>query len=90
MEQQKPFIDIDQVFKNKNPNLHRWLPGFVINYVKKVVHENEINKVMANIGHLQGMEFVNGLVTLWFGFTLTDDWALKVPVHLTADLKRAS
>ncbi len=79
VENQKPFIDIDQVFKSKNPGLHRWLPSFVINYVKKVVHENEINKVMANIGHLQGMEFVNALIGE-FGVEVTLTGAENIPL----------
>lgn len=62
MEAKKPFIDIEQVLKNKNASLHKWLPGFVISYIKRIVHETEINKIMAKIGHLQGIDFVNGLI----------------------------
>ncbi|MFD2200675.1 1-acyl-sn-glycerol-3-phosphate acyltransferase [Shivajiella indica] len=58
----KPFIDIEQVLKNKNAKLHRWLPGFVIRYIKRIVHETDINKIMEKIGHLQGLDFVNGLI----------------------------
>lgn len=62
LEGKKPFIDIEQVLKNKNAKLHKWLPGFVISYIKRIVHESEINKIMAKIGHLQGIDFVNGLI----------------------------
>lgn len=79
VENQKPFIDIDEVFKSKNPRLHSWLPGFVINYVKRVVHEIEINKVMANIGHLHGMEFVNALIGE-FGVEVTLTGAENIPL----------
>jgi putative hemolysin len=58
----KPFIDIEQVLKNKNARLHKWLPGFVISYIKRIVHETEINRVMEKIGHLQGIDFVNALI----------------------------
>lgn len=62
MEKSKPFIDIDQVIKNKNPKLHKMLPGFVISYIKRIAHQEEINRVMAAIGHLQGLDFVHALV----------------------------
>lgn len=56
------FIDIDKVFKEKNPKLYRWLPGFLLSYVKRIAHQDGINQVMANIGHLQRMDFVEALV----------------------------
>lgn len=58
----KPFIEIDEVIKNKNPKMYKWLPGFVLSYIKRIAHEKDINQVMAAIGHLQGMDFVNALV----------------------------
>ncbi len=62
MNPSKPFIQIDEIFKAKNPGLYKWLPGIVLRYIKKVVHENDINAVMAKNGHLQGLEFVNALI----------------------------
>ncbi len=59
---QKPFIEIDKVIQNKNPKLYKWLPGFVLSYIKRIAHEKDINQVMYNIGHLQGFDFVNALV----------------------------
>lgn len=59
---QKPFIEIDKVIQNKNPKLYKWLPSFVLSYIKRIAHEKDINQVMYNIGHLQGFDFVNSLV----------------------------
>ncbi|MGY6521162.1 MAG: 1-acyl-sn-glycerol-3-phosphate acyltransferase [Mongoliitalea sp.] len=59
---QKPFIEIEKVIKNKNPKLYKWLPSFVLSYIKRIAHEKDINQVMFNIGHLQGFDFVNSLV----------------------------
>jgi putative hemolysin len=61
-EVKKPFVDIEQILKDKNANLHKWLPGFVMRYIKRIVHETEINRIMETIGHLQGMDFVNALI----------------------------
>lgn len=34
------------------------MPGFLMRYIKNVVHEKDINETMAKIGHLQGLDFV--------------------------------
>ena len=56
------YIDINEVIKKKNPGLAKWLPSFVINYIKRIVHQTDINEVMANVGHLRGLEFVNAVL----------------------------
>jgi len=60
MEPTKKFIDIENVVRNKNERLAKWLPGFVINFIKRVVHEDDINGIMSRIGHTEGLEFVDG------------------------------
>lgn len=79
LEGKKPFIDIEQVLKNKNPKLHQWLPGFALRYIKRIVHEKDINQVMANIGHLQGMDFVNALISE-FGVEVSLTGAENIPL----------
>ncbi|MBW3466660.1 1-acyl-sn-glycerol-3-phosphate acyltransferase [Arthrospiribacter ruber] len=76
---EKPFIDIENVLKDKNPGLHKWMPGFVLSYLKRIVHEKDINQVMANIGHLQGMDFVNALVDE-FGVEVTLTGEENIPL----------
>lgn len=58
----KKFIDIEKAIKSKNPSLVKWMPGFVLNYIKKVTHESWLNTVMNRIGHHQGMDFVNAVI----------------------------
>ncbi|MGY6742445.1 MAG: 1-acyl-sn-glycerol-3-phosphate acyltransferase [Cecembia sp.] len=81
MEDKKPFIDIEQVLKNKNAKLHQWLPGFVLRYIKRIVHEKDINQVMAKIGHLQGMDFVNALIHE-FGVEVSLTGAENIPMDV--------
>lgn len=81
LEDKKPFIDIEQVLKNKNAKLHQWLPGFVLRYIKRIVHEKDINQVMAKIGHLQGMDFVNALIHE-FGVEVSLTGAENIPMDV--------
>ncbi|PRY90960.1 1-acyl-sn-glycerol-3-phosphate acyltransferase [Mongoliibacter ruber] len=75
----KPFINIENVLKDKSPGMYKWMPGFVVNYIKRIVHEGDINQVMANIGHLQGMDFVNALIDE-FGVEVTLTGAENIPL----------
>ncbi len=45
---EKKFIDIRQLIASKNPRLLKWLPGFVIGYLKRILHQKDINQFMAD------------------------------------------
>ena len=63
MRTPQKYIDINEVIKQKSPGLAKWLPSFVVNYIKGIVHQNDINIVMGNTGHLHGLDFVNGVLS---------------------------
>jgi 1-acyl-sn-glycerol-3-phosphate acyltransferase len=37
-------IDVKKLITSKNPGLAKWLPGFLIRYLKRILHEEEINR----------------------------------------------
>ncbi len=41
--EKKKFIDLKKLIQSKNPTAAKWLPGFVLNYLRKTIHEDEIN-----------------------------------------------
>lgn len=53
----KKFIDVEKILKEKAYKLYRWLPRFVINWLKKKLHENEINHAMEVLKDDEGLEF---------------------------------
>lgn len=55
-------IDIEKVIANKNAVLLKWLPGFVISYLKRVLHLEEINYALRTYGEKSGVEFVNDIL----------------------------
>lgn len=57
MEDVKKFIDVDKIIKEKNPGLHRWLPKFVIRYIKRKIHEDTINDCIWKNRNKFGYEF---------------------------------
>ncbi|WP_317896594.1 1-acyl-sn-glycerol-3-phosphate acyltransferase [Aurantibacillus circumpalustris] len=53
----KKFIDIDKVLKEKAYKLYRWLPRFTINWLKRTLHEKEINAAMEQLKNDKGLDF---------------------------------
>ncbi len=51
-------IDVRQVLTDKNPALAKVIPGFVIKYLKRIVHQDEINDFLKHYGHLRDTEFI--------------------------------
>ncbi len=57
---QPEFIDVAKVIERKSPSLRKRLPGFVINYLRRIIHEDELNEFLKLYGHLQGIPFIEG------------------------------
>jgi putative hemolysin len=55
--QQKKLVDVDKVITEKAPKLKKWFPKFVFSWLKKKLHEDEINAIMADLKDYYGLEF---------------------------------
>ncbi len=53
----KKFIDIEKVLREKAYKLYKWLPRFAINWLKKKLHEDEINAAMRDLKDEEGLNF---------------------------------
>jgi putative hemolysin len=51
-------IDVGDVLKSKNPSLAKVIPSFLINYLKKIIHQDDINEILRKFGHLKDSEFI--------------------------------
>ena len=59
---EKKFIDIDKVINDKNPKLLQVMPGFLLRYVKKILHQEEINGFINRNGHHLSFDFVDDII----------------------------
>ena len=67
-------IDVKEVLHSKNPALSRTIPGFVINYLKRIVHQDELNEFLNKWGHLRDSELIAaGLEHFEIKFKVTGD-----------------
>lgn len=51
-------VDVEQILYSKNPAMKKVIPGFLIRYLKRIVHQDEINEFLKNYGHLRDFEFI--------------------------------
>ncbi len=77
-DNQELFLDLDKVIKSKNARLYNILPRFAINYLKKIVHQKELNYIMKTFKDLEGLEFVEAVLS-HFGITTTVVGAENLP-----------
>ncbi|MDR3235233.1 MAG: 1-acyl-sn-glycerol-3-phosphate acyltransferase [Prevotellaceae bacterium] len=56
------FINIDKLVALKNPALLKWTPRFLLNYIKKTIHQDEVNYVLHTYGNYEGIDFVNAIL----------------------------
>jgi 1-acyl-sn-glycerol-3-phosphate acyltransferase len=50
-------IDLEKVIGSKNPRLLKLLPRFVLNYIKRTIHQDDINSFLRVKGHTRDFEF---------------------------------
>lgn len=55
-------VYIEQLFKSKNPRLAQMIPGFVYSFLKRTIHQDEINEFIHRYGNRKGLDFADGMV----------------------------
>ena len=55
-------IDIEALFASKNPKLLRIIPGFVLSYLKKITHQDEVNDYIWRNRDKSGLPFVEAIL----------------------------
>lgn len=60
MEESEKFLDVESIIGKKNPRLLKFIPGFVIRYLKKVLHQDDLNDIIHNNRNNYGVDFADG------------------------------
>jgi 1-acyl-sn-glycerol-3-phosphate acyltransferase len=51
-------FDVEQILYSKNPALKKAVPGFLIRYLKRIVHQDDLNDFLKIAGHTTDAEFI--------------------------------
>lgn len=57
--QSEKFIDIKKAIASKNPRLLKFLPGFLLRYITRTIHQDELNVAIERNKHRFGHDFVD-------------------------------
>lgn len=58
----KKHLDLAKAIRESDSKLLRRLPGFIINFLRKVVHEDDINNLLVKVDGLEGVDFHNAVL----------------------------
>ena len=72
-------IDIDGILKDKAPKHYNKIPRFLINYLKRTTHQEDINGILERNKGLEGVDFMRSLVDNEFNLTLNIEGAENIP-----------
>jgi putative hemolysin len=72
-------IDIDSILKDKAPKYYKKIPKFLINYLKRTVHQDDINGILERNRDLEGVEFMRALVDKEFNLSLNIEGEENIP-----------
>ncbi|MBR3945871.1 MAG: 1-acyl-sn-glycerol-3-phosphate acyltransferase [Bacteroidales bacterium] len=60
MTENKPMqVDVAEIIRAKSPKLAKKMPRFVVNLLRKLVHEKDVNEILAKANGATGIDFVN-------------------------------
>ncbi|GAB6393982.1 MAG: 1-acyl-sn-glycerol-3-phosphate acyltransferase [Bacteroidales bacterium] len=65
----KQLIDVRQILRERVPGLAGKLPEFVVNYLIRIVHQDEVNNILRRYHDKEGVEFMAALID-YFGIAL--------------------
>ena len=51
-------IDVDKILRTKAPKHYKYIPKFVVSYLKKIVHQDEINVFLNESKDRLGVDFL--------------------------------
>ena len=75
------FLDVEKIITDKNPKLLKWMPGFAVNYIKRILHQKEMNEVISDFEDLKSSRFCTAVL---------DRFNIKVEVKGIEKVKKQS
>ena len=55
-------IDLEEVIRGKNPRLLKMLPGFMLSYIKRIIHQDELNEFLHETKDVYAHDFVKAIL----------------------------
>ena len=76
--EKKKTIDLRRLIASKNEKLLRWMPGFVLRYLERIIHQDEINNLLERAGDIKDAEFSDAAMEE-FNITISSSGLENIP-----------
>lgn len=76
--EQKKFIDIRRLIASKNPRLLKWLPGFLVRFLERVLHQDDINQFLNDHPTEKNQDFCAAVIR-YFNITIEIQGIENIP-----------
>lgn len=76
----RKFIEVREVIRKKSPKLIKWIPSFLLKYLERTIHEDDINDIMTRFSDLKGLDFVDALIKD-LGVNVELKGAANIPIY---------
>lgn len=61
-KREQKLIDIDGILYAKNPKLFKVIPRFLVSYLKRIIHQDELNSILIENTDKKGVDFMNSVM----------------------------
>lgn len=78
MKREPQRLDLDKILQEKAPKIYNKVPRFVINYLKKKIHLDELNEILTIYADKDGVDFMDAVVG-YFNLELKVEGFDKIP-----------
>jgi putative hemolysin len=76
--EKKKIIDLRRLIASKNEKLLRWMPRFVLRYLERIIHQDEINTLIEKAGELKDADFSDAIMEE-FKITISSSGLENIP-----------
>jgi putative hemolysin len=74
------FIDIRNLIKSKNPRLLKWLPGFIVKYLERILHQDDINAFIEAHAAVKNENFCKAVID-YFNIEIEIEGIENIPTN---------
>lgn len=74
----KKFIDVERIISTKNPKLLKYIPNFLLRYIKKTLHEKQVNTFIDRHKDKNSFEFCKAVIE-YFNIQLNVEGLENIP-----------
>lgn len=72
-------IDVDGILRTKMPKHYKQIPRFLVDYLKRTIHQDEINGILERNSDVEGVAFMRRLVDQEFNNTILTKGEENIP-----------